>query len=453
MSEEQLYANQVQLSERELEILRLVATGLSNKEIAGQLFLSPNTVKVHLRNIFGKIGVQSRTEATMYAVRQGWVQVPAEAREAISEESGAETATAMPVPVARPRAVEPPLPWPQRVALIVAVALVIAGLIVTWPRAATVSGAARKEFDDRPGSGVTALVTDGDTRWQPGAAMPTPRGRLALVSWRSRLYAIGGSTPGGVTGAVEIYDAAKGAWSSGATKTTPVANVSAVVLKDKIVVPGGFTANGTPTSLVEVYDPEADNWSSGTALPSPVFAYALAVYNDQVYLFGGTNGRVYLNQVLVYDPAMDRWMPRASMPTPRGFVAAAVLDQAIYVVGGYDGQRDFGTCERYLPDRDAWEPCASLTVGRGGLGLVAMSRRLYAVGGGWSGYLAFGEKYDPDANTWSPIETPLAGEWRNLAVTTVGTDLYAVGGWNGQSYLAITEKYNAFPFKIYLNVP
>src|SRR5512135_1572523 len=62
------------LSEREREILRLVATGTSNKEIAQSLFISSNTVKVHLRNIFAKIGAASRTEAAMYAVRLKLVQ-------------------------------------------------------------------------------------------------------------------------------------------------------------------------------------------------------------------------------------------------------------------------------------------------------------------------------------------------------------------------------------------
>src|SRR5512147_2505914 len=65
-----------ELSEREREILKLLATGLSNKEIASQLSLSVNTVKVHLRNIFAKLGVQSRTEATVIAIQRGYVVVP-----------------------------------------------------------------------------------------------------------------------------------------------------------------------------------------------------------------------------------------------------------------------------------------------------------------------------------------------------------------------------------------
>lgn len=61
------------LSEREREVLVLLAQGLSNKEIAQRLYLSVRTVEGHLANIYGKLGVHSRTEAALYAVRQGWL--------------------------------------------------------------------------------------------------------------------------------------------------------------------------------------------------------------------------------------------------------------------------------------------------------------------------------------------------------------------------------------------
>ena len=61
------------LSERETEVLKLAAKGLSNKVIAEQLFLSPRTVQVHLGNIFNKLGVASRTEAVLYGLRKSWL--------------------------------------------------------------------------------------------------------------------------------------------------------------------------------------------------------------------------------------------------------------------------------------------------------------------------------------------------------------------------------------------
>ncbi|MGD8751807.1 MAG: response regulator transcription factor, partial [Anaerolineales bacterium] len=59
------------LTERELEILKLVGKGLSNRNIAEQLFISENTVKYHLRNILQKTGAQNRTEAVTHAIQVG----------------------------------------------------------------------------------------------------------------------------------------------------------------------------------------------------------------------------------------------------------------------------------------------------------------------------------------------------------------------------------------------
>ncbi|MBS4751547.1 response regulator transcription factor [Nocardioides sp. zg-ZUI104] len=65
----------LKLTERELEVLRLVAKGLSNRDVAGQLAISENTVKNHVRNILEKLQLHSRMEAVMYAVRAKLVEL------------------------------------------------------------------------------------------------------------------------------------------------------------------------------------------------------------------------------------------------------------------------------------------------------------------------------------------------------------------------------------------
>ena len=59
------------LSQREVEVLRLLAAGQSNREIADALCISLNTVATHVRNILAKTGAANRTEAAAYALRHG----------------------------------------------------------------------------------------------------------------------------------------------------------------------------------------------------------------------------------------------------------------------------------------------------------------------------------------------------------------------------------------------
>jgi NarL family two-component system response regulator LiaR len=63
-----------ELSDRELEVLKLIADGLNNAEIAGRLYVSEKTVKNHVSNILGKLHLADRTQAAVYAWRQGVIR-------------------------------------------------------------------------------------------------------------------------------------------------------------------------------------------------------------------------------------------------------------------------------------------------------------------------------------------------------------------------------------------
>ncbi len=63
------------LTEREIEVLRLLARGKANKEIGAALYIGEKTVKTHVSNILSKLGVQSRTQAALYAVQLGLVSL------------------------------------------------------------------------------------------------------------------------------------------------------------------------------------------------------------------------------------------------------------------------------------------------------------------------------------------------------------------------------------------
>jgi len=64
------------LSDREIELLLLVANGMSNRAIAQKLVISPNTVKYHVKNILTKLDVQNRTEAVTKALQEGLISPP-----------------------------------------------------------------------------------------------------------------------------------------------------------------------------------------------------------------------------------------------------------------------------------------------------------------------------------------------------------------------------------------
>jgi len=426
------------LSDREREILQLVVTGATNLQIARQLKISPNTVKVHLRNIYEKMGVQSRTEASMVAVREGWVKlerVPAG-------------------PTAAPSLERPPIARWQRFYLLAALLLVLAAIL--YPQFARGRGLARGVHDLSDSqvladiSGIELAVA----QWTVRAMMPVARSRLALVSYGGKLYAIAGATAVGVSDLVQVYDPESNGWFPRSSKPTAVSNVGGVVLGDKVYVPGGYTAEGRVTDALEIYVPDDDLWLTGNPLPRPLCGYAIAAVEGKMFLFGGWDGARYVDSVYVYDPATDRWMSGTPMSQPRGFAAAAALNGVIYLAGGYDGRREYALLEVYDPAREGqgdgpWSQRAAMAAPRGGLALVATGSALYAIGGGWTQPVDFNERYDPNADTWSSIPTPLPAQWRNLGATALDGRIFAVGGWSG-GYLAVNEEYRTLLYRIHL---
>ena len=63
------------LTDRELDVLRLAARGLTNRAIGHELDISHRTVQGHLASIYGKLAVNSRTEAVTEALRRGWIVI------------------------------------------------------------------------------------------------------------------------------------------------------------------------------------------------------------------------------------------------------------------------------------------------------------------------------------------------------------------------------------------
>jgi len=446
------------LSEREMEILKLVVTGATNQQIALALIISVNTVKAHLRNIFAKLGVESRTEATLYAIQHGLVQVAQSPAEATLPAGERELLNSLATQVAS-------LPssgfahWPlfplQRALMLVALLIVI--IVAVWPRARATSSPIGGRLVDVPKTSSQGAQPEHASRWQTKAQMPTSRARFAQAQVDGAIYVIGGLTTQGWSVQVDVYDSALDRWERRASKPTAVSNVGAAVVKGLVYVPGGLDEKNTVRDILEVYDPRSDTWSVAAALPAPVCAYAIAAVEDGFYLFGGWDGQHYLDSVYHYEVDTATWRREAPLKAARGFAAAAMVGGRIYLVGGLDETTEYGLCESYDPalyaaGEDPWRTLSSMNQGRAGHGVAVSEGYLYVVGGGWDSYLAYNERYDVANDAWSTFESPLLGEWRTLGLSAVsdqsGTFLYAIGGWNGQ-YLSVVQAYSA-SYRVYV---
>lgn len=427
------------LSEREMDVAELLATGASNSEIAEKLVISPHTVKVHLRNIYEKLQVNSRTEAMTLLLKQGWVLLPGV--EVPATEESAPRLPAPPEPL--PSGLGPALTW-QPVYLLAA--LLLSVVLVFWPAFVQSSpGATANLLTDARTASQSQPVVDALPRWTSRTPMTSPRSRFVAINHAdAQIFVIGGEgAQTALLDQVEAYDLAVNEWRDATPLPVPLSNMAAALADGAIYIAGGTTyAPGSEDLQVSNrlwrYIIAEDRWQVAGDLPRPLAGASLVSLGGHLYLLGGWDGAT-MRRELWRTPLPDGenflsgegWQSLPPMPAAYAFAGAVGLDNRIYVAGGYDGQRELDTVQVYRVDEERWEALASLSTPRGGLSLLHDGLAIFAVGGGWTQAVNTIERFDPEANLWSNSPAPIAGEWRNLgAAASIRGYLYLLGGWS-----------------------
>jgi DNA-binding CsgD family transcriptional regulator len=413
-----------QLSEREIEILRLAAAGKSNKEIASELVISTNTVKVHLRNIFKKTGVNSRTEAAMHAAREGLL-----AGETLVEGDGVNPTS--PEGLNWNRSV---FRWFVPLAIVLVLSVTLVSIL-----AIRASRSARDAETEIP-----------PVEWRERAPLPEARASMAMVAYLNRLYAVGGETAKGVSAGVSIYDPQTNTWGKGVDKQHPVTDIQAAAVGGRIFIPGGRTGESDVFDILEIYDPNTDSWTLGKRMPLSLSAYALAEYEGKIYLFGGRTGGEYTNRVFLYDPSQDEWTELPAMKVPRGFGQAVVSGEQIHVIGGTDGSAALAVHEVFSPDRyeagqGPWSEVEPLPDGRYSFSAENIAENIRIFGGvGGSEKSLSALDYSPQNDSYLEIAlTQELSDWSHMGSDLLDVDFYGVGGFNKDRISAENYTYQA----------
>lgn len=407
------------LSEREIEILQLVARGATNQQIAVQLDISLNTVKVHMRNILAKTGTSSRTEASLYAVRNGIIQVPG----LLSADSPSASATLTKVlETKRIATVTAPVATPSP---------------ETQPPPDALPHLPTREPVAQPDAGVPSHLPTREPVAQPDAQVPSP-------------YEI-------VSVPAEVPIPIPGAGSSARTfsvRSEPVRWLVTVLLLLVIaaatitwvvsrVVPASLPTP-TPMPISPGHPPAEDNsWAPRTAPSEARVGSGLTEYDGKLYLVGGMAASGVSNHLERYTPQSDTWTRLANKPTPVTDIQAVVIGEILYVPGGQLSNRTVSDqLEGYAIGRGRWITLPPLPKPRSQYAVAALDGKLYLFGG-WDGqtYRAEVWMYDPDEQRWQE-RTSMPDARGRLSVTVVGNQIHLIGGEESSGPVSLHQVYH-----------
>jgi DNA-binding CsgD family transcriptional regulator/N-acetylneuraminic acid mutarotase len=430
--------NNHELSERERDIVKLVATGVSNKEIAQKLNITTNTVKVHLKNIFAKIGVLSRTEATLYAIEYGIVDAPG--NRGIQTEP--DTANWRTFFSKRQWFIIPTLTL-----------FLLATIIVPWYL--------MQQQNISPTVTQVALFTPTPLpRWQEQAPMPEGRAGMAATMYENQIYIFAGENETGITGSTLRYDLNNGTWGTAADKPTPVTDIQAAMIGEKVYIPGGWTGSSVSRDL-DVFNPRLNTWEKKASLPQPRSGYAMAALEGRLYLFGGWDGEKVTNITYTYNPYEDVWTELNPMPIARAYMSAVTIDNKIYIIGGWDGKNSISRTDVYFPNREGtgdinWFQYTSLPNPLCRYAITEITNIIYLLG--MSGNDCSSNKdfslsnensnqvmyqFITNTNSWYRIDVSPFGIGFDSTLITVDNLLYNIGGYINGYVRSTNQTYHA----------
>jgi DNA-binding CsgD family transcriptional regulator len=424
-----IYMSDSNLSEREKELLRLVTTGASNKEISHQLNISINTVKVHLQNIYTKLGITSRTEAAMWAVQNGLVII---GEKVIDESNDVDTKQLS------GRFLNWFTQFPALLRLGIFMVFLLLLFTIIWGSRiflrqfiytrTTINNIDNSIFDDG--------------QWKILEDMPTARSNFAAVVFGNHIYAIAGLSNSGVIGVNERYDLSKGAWDSLIPKPNPVMDVKAGAIGGLIYVPGGRLENKNVTDILEIYDPSEDIWIQGAHLPNAISAYGLATFEGKLFVFGGWNGTENVNIVYMYEPEDDRWTVQTSMPTILSDINAVTVKDSIFVIGN----KEIGTiAEVYSPISDfagseSWTSIPPLPLGWQALGVENVAGNIYILSSNSRNNMLIHE-IDPQNNEVRELENSIRSYVSDFCMVALGQEITLLGGISNEKFQTQNTSY------------
>ncbi|NJN65849.1 MAG: hypothetical protein HC884_03595, partial [Chloroflexaceae bacterium] len=418
----------VPISDREREVLELVVRGASNKEIAQRLNISIHTVKVHLRNMFGKASVSSRVQLMTYAIERHLVTVGQPANEPPEPNDTAELSgdgEAVRIP-------ESPVPEEP-------------SSVGGWSNGATrrnenvltapTPRPAMEERTEKPereqGTDSFSLTTSDAPLARPTTrqSLPNPPPRSVshsfAISPRSVIFFLV------LLGVVQVFTIGLIFVQMGQRERVGGTEESGVL------PPSSTAATSTETI--------SDRWKTCTSMPvfRDHFAVVAYEYDTGIYVIGGSDVNGASAAVSRYDPFSDTWASLHPKPTAVGHVQAVTIGGMIYVPGG---ERSDGTVlnilESYDPRSQQWSTLATMPVPRSRYALASFEGKLYLFGG-WDGHQSRSEVflYDPASNTWEPGDT-LSVPRLNAGAAVVESRIHVIGGENEQGALSLHERYD-----------